>query len=93
MANIVRGADTDRHDVASQSSGLWVISAGLSQNIQDDQALLNQGIVIYEALYTWAKELKEIIQDQIDTNLALSLKDVSQSLKVHPSYLSLQGVF
>lgn len=126
MANIVRGADTDRHDVASQSSGLWAISAGLSQNIQNDQALLNQGIVIYEALYTWAKdlqnvkhtqnpienllldvykkflkqksgtkkipswakELKEIIQDQIDTNLALSLKDVSQSLKVHPSYLS-----
>jgi len=36
----------------------------------------------------WAKELKEIIQDQIDTNLALSLKELSQSLNVHPSYLS-----
>ncbi len=36
----------------------------------------------------WAKELKEIIQDQIDTNLTLSLKEVSQSLHVHPSYLS-----
>jgi YesN/AraC family two-component response regulator len=36
----------------------------------------------------WAKELKEIIQDQIDTNLTLSLKEVSQSLNVHPSYLS-----
>jgi YesN/AraC family two-component response regulator len=36
----------------------------------------------------WAKELKEIIQDQIDTNLSLSLKEVSQSLNVHPTYLS-----
>ena len=36
----------------------------------------------------WARELKEIIQDQIDTNLSLSLKEVSQSLHVHPTYLS-----
>ena len=126
MAVIVRGADTDRHDIASQSSGLWAISAGLSENIQDDQELLAKGLIIYDALYTWArhlqkvkhtqnpienllldvykkfirqkagtkkvpawaKELKEIIQDQIDTNLTLSLKEVSESLNVHPSYLS-----
>ena len=36
----------------------------------------------------WAQELKEIIQDQIDTNLSLSLQEVSQSLRVHPAYLS-----
>jgi YesN/AraC family two-component response regulator len=36
----------------------------------------------------WARELKEIIQDQIDTNLSLSLKAVSESLNVHPTYLS-----
>lgn len=29
LAVIVRGADTDRHDLASQASGLWAISAGL----------------------------------------------------------------
>lgn len=124
MAVIVRGADTDRHDLASQSSGLWAISAGLSHNIADDQLLLEKGMMIYDALYSWAKylqdekhtqnpienllldvykkflkhksgkvpawakELKEIIQDQIDTNLTLSLKELSQSLNVHPSYLS-----
>jgi AraC-like DNA-binding protein len=124
MAAIVRGADTDRHDLASQSSGLWAISAGLSYNIQDDQQLLERGMMLYDALYSWArylqnekhtqspvenilldvykkflkqrsgkvpawaKELKEIIQDQIDTNLALSLKEISESLQVHPSYLS-----
>jgi AraC-like DNA-binding protein len=126
MAVIVRGADTDRHDIAAQASGLWAISAGLSENIKDDHELLSKGMMIYDALYTWAKhlqnvkhtqnpienllldvykkflkqksgskkipawaqELKEIIQDQIDTNLTLSLKEVSQSLNVHPTYLS-----
>lgn len=29
MVVIVRGADTDRHDLAVQSPGLWAISAGL----------------------------------------------------------------
>ncbi len=126
LAAIVRGADTDRHDIASQASGLWAISAGLSYNIKNDHELLDRGLLIYDALYSWAKylqnekhtqnpienllldvykkflkrksgprkipawakELKEIIQDQIDTNLSLSLKEVSQSLHVHPSYLS-----
>lgn len=126
MAQIVRGADTDRHDIASQSSGLWAISAGIAENIKDDHELLSKGIVIYDGLYTWAKnlqnvkhtqnpienllldvykkflkqksgsrkippwakELKEIIQDQIDTNLTLNLRQVSQSLNVHPTYLS-----
>lgn len=126
LASIVRGADTDRHDLASQASGLWAISAGIAHNISDDHQLLAQGMIIYDGLYTWAKllqnekhtqnpfektlldvynkflkenrkgrevpewakELKEIIQDQIDTNLTLSLKEISQSLNVHPSYLS-----
>ncbi len=124
LAVIVRGADTDRHDLASQASGLWAISAGLSFNYTSDQELLQRGMIIYDALYSWAKhlqsekhtqnpiekllldvykkflkkksgkvpewakELKEIIQDQIDTNLTLSLKEVSQSLHVHPTYLS-----
>lgn len=33
----------------------------------------------------WAKELKEIIQDQIDTNM--SLKEISEGLHVHPAYV------
>ncbi|MDJ1468860.1 chromate resistance protein ChrB domain-containing protein [Xanthocytophaga flava] len=36
----------------------------------------------------WAKDLKEIIQDQIDTNLSLSLKEISEGLNIHPAYLS-----
>ncbi|HUQ67074.1 MAG TPA: chromate resistance protein ChrB domain-containing protein [Flavitalea sp.] len=54
IARIVRGADTDRHDIAEQSSGLWAISAGLAGLAKDDQDLLNKGLMIYDALYNWA---------------------------------------
>jgi len=55
MAIIVRGADTDRFDLAAQSAGLWAISAGLSYSYKDDQEQLAEGMKIYDALYAWAK--------------------------------------
>ena len=55
LAVIVRGADTDRFDLAGQSAGLWAISAGLSHNIKDDHEMLKVGMKIYDALYSWAK--------------------------------------
>jgi len=125
MASIVRGADTDAHHLAKESSGLWAISAGLSHNIKNDIELLELGLILYDGLYSWAKhlqnekhtenpvdglllevynkylqtkpdkktpawakEIKEIIQDQMDINLSLSLKEISGELKVHPAYLS-----
>ncbi|HET6992559.1 MAG TPA: chromate resistance protein ChrB domain-containing protein [Bacteroidia bacterium] len=127
IAVIVRGADTDQFDVALQSAGLWAISAGLSYNYKNDHELLEKGMMIYDALYSWAKylqdekhtwnpidklllevfnsvikpkrgakkispvwakELKEIIQDQMDTNYSLSLKEISRELNINPSYLS-----
>ncbi|WP_336518040.1 chromate resistance protein ChrB domain-containing protein [Pollutibacter soli] len=57
LAPIVRGADTDKHNLASQSSGLWAISAGLAYNIKDDYELLKQGMIVYDGLYSWAKYL------------------------------------
>jgi hypothetical protein len=54
VAGIVRGADTDRHDLAPQASGLHAISLGLSQMFADDHAMLAQGLVVYDALYAWA---------------------------------------
>src|SRR5258706_13442475 len=59
LAVIVRGADTDRHDIASQASGLWAISAGLAYNVKDDYQLLKKGMMIYDALYSWAKHLQK----------------------------------
>jgi len=128
MAAIVRGADTDRHDIAKEAAGLLAISAGLAYNITDDYQLLEMGFIIYDALYSWAtylqnqkhlqnspfenllhevydkflkeqktnkqkipiwvKELKAIIQDQIDTQFTFDLKKISSDLELNPSYLS-----
>ena len=55
LAIIIRGADTDRFDLAPQTAGLWAISAGLSYNYNDDQEMLAIGLKIYDALYSWAK--------------------------------------
>lgn len=57
ISKIVRGADTDRHDIANEAAGLWAISAGLAYNITDDTKLLEIGMVIYDALYSWASHL------------------------------------
>ncbi|MGH7693340.1 MAG: chromate resistance protein ChrB domain-containing protein, partial [Gemmatimonadaceae bacterium] len=43
LAVIVRGADTDRLDLAPQAAGLLAISLGLSRNYQDDQEQLRHG--------------------------------------------------
>lgn len=53
LAAIVRGADTSRLGLTPQSSGLYAISLGLSQNYQDDHEMLAHGMVVYEALYAW----------------------------------------
>ena len=36
----------------------------------------------------WATELKEMIQDQMDTNMSLSLQQASDELEINPAYLS-----
>lgn len=54
LAPIVRGADTDRHDLAPEAAGLHALSLGLSLTHPDDDALLAQGLVMYDALYAWA---------------------------------------
>jgi len=55
LAPIIRGADTDRHDLAPEAAGLHAHSLGLSIMIEDDHALLEQGMIFYDALYAWAK--------------------------------------
>ena len=56
LAIIVRGADTSRLDLSPQSAGLYAISLGLSRVFTDDQAMLTQGRVMYDALYAWCRE-------------------------------------
>jgi rhodanese-related sulfurtransferase len=58
LAEIVRGADTSRHDLAPQCGGLFAISLGLSANFPDDHEMLGHGMVMYDALYTWCRKLQ-----------------------------------
>jgi len=126
IAAIVRGADTDHHEIAAQAAGLEAIFSGLVYNIKNDEELLELGMIIYDGLYSWAKylhqlkhtqagpaeqmllevfnkyikqsrskkapqwakELREMIQDQMDTNMTLSLQQASDELAINPAYLS-----
>ena len=58
LAAIVRGADTDRLSLAPQSPGLLAVSLGLSANFPADDAMLEKGMVMYDALYTWCRSLQ-----------------------------------
>jgi len=58
LALIVRGADTDCHELAPQSAGLAAISLGLSRHYADDHEMLEYGMILYDALYRWCKEGK-----------------------------------
>lgn len=58
LATIVRGADTARPDLAPQAAGLLAISLGLSANYPDDHVMLEHGMVLYDALYTWCRSLQ-----------------------------------
>jgi hypothetical protein len=57
-AVIVRGADTARPDLAPQAAGLHAISLGLSENYRDDHEMLEHGMIIYDARYTWCRSLQ-----------------------------------
>ena len=56
LATIVRGADTDRLDLAPQAAGLLAVSLGLSQLHQDDHAMLDAALPLYDALYAWCRQ-------------------------------------
>jgi rhodanese-related sulfurtransferase len=55
IADIVRGADNARLDLAPEAAGLLAISLGLSNLAgDDDHDMLRQAFVMYDALYAWA---------------------------------------
>ena len=58
LAPIIRAADTDRHRLAPEAAGLHAVSLGLSVLYNDDQALLRQGLMIYDALHAWATQAR-----------------------------------
>ncbi len=56
LALVVRGADTNKHDLSPQSAGLLALSVGLSRQYRDDTTQLEAGMALYDALYRWARD-------------------------------------
>ena len=56
LAQVVRAADTNRHDLAPEAAGLLALSVGLSRLYKDDLAQLAAGMSVYDALYRWARD-------------------------------------
>lgn len=56
LAGIVRGADTDRLDLAHQCAGLLAVSLGMARTHTEDGAMLETLMPVYDALYAWCRE-------------------------------------
>ena len=56
LAPIVRGADTNRHDLAPQAAGLLALSLGLAASYDSDLDQLAAALPLYDALYRWARD-------------------------------------
>ena len=55
LASIVRGADTDQHDLTAESPGLLAIAQGFSDVYADDHEQLAAELPVYDALYAWCR--------------------------------------
>src|SRR5262245_43484363 len=58
LAQVVRAADTDTLSTSPQAPGLLAIMLGLGANIRDDHELLEAAMPVYDALYTWCRDLQ-----------------------------------
>jgi len=56
LATIVRGADTNRLELAPECAGLLAASLGLSRMFSDDLEQLDAGLLLYDAVYRWARD-------------------------------------
>jgi len=56
MALVIRGADTNNHDLTPQSAGLLAFSVGLSRMYKEDLPQLDAGMLLYDALFRWARD-------------------------------------
>jgi Chromate resistance exported protein len=58
VADIVRAADTGHPEHVPQAAGLLAVSLGLSAMYADDLQMLEAGMLVYDALYAWAKSAR-----------------------------------
>lgn len=65
LAEIIRGADTNRLNLAPQSAGLLAASLGLSRLYSSDLQQLEQGLLLYDAYYRWARDAMDEKHDWV----------------------------
>lgn len=63
VAEIVRAADTGQPEHAPQAAGLLAVSLGLSAMYSDDAQMLEAGMLVYDALYAWARLARAEVHD------------------------------
>jgi len=63
LATIVRGADTNRHELAPESAGLLAASLGLSRMYRDDLEQIDAGMLLYDAFYRWVRDASDESHD------------------------------
>ena len=56
LAQIIRGADTDRLDLTPQSAGVLASLLGYSRMFKDDLAQLDAAMTYLDALYRWSRD-------------------------------------
>jgi hypothetical protein len=56
VAAVIRAADNDNGSDIPEAAGLRAISLGLAGSIRDDRERVEQALVLYDALYRWARE-------------------------------------
>jgi hypothetical protein len=56
LARIVRGADTDAHDLTPESPGLLAVAQGFRLAYQDDHQQLEAELPVYDALYAYCQQ-------------------------------------
>ncbi|AKH99420.1 hypothetical protein IMCC20628_00696 [Hoeflea sp. IMCC20628] len=57
LARIISGAESSQLELEPQSAGLLAILAGLSSLQDDDLAMLEQAMLIYDALFAWCRHV------------------------------------
>lgn len=63
LATIVRGADTERHDLAPEAAGLLAASVGYSRMYRDDLEQLAAAMSLYDAFYRRCRDAGEETHD------------------------------
>lgn len=63
FARIIRGADTNRHDLEPQIPGFLAASLGLSRMYKDDLQQLDASMVLYDAYYRWLRDAQDETHD------------------------------